>query len=107
DGRSFEAGNQFWLLIGSANRDPSRFEEPNAVRIDRVQADHFAFGGGRHVCLGAGLARSEIRSALRQMASAWTAVEVTGTVERHEHFQFRGLEHLPVRVDFEGSAGVA
>lgn len=98
DGTSFDAGNQFWLLVGSANRDPDVFPDPGAVRIDRSEADHFAFGGGRHVCLGAGLARAEIRSALQQMVNTWSAFEVSGPIHRREHFQFRGLEHLPVSV---------
>lgn len=103
DGTMFDAGVQLWLLIGSANRDPERYEDPDSVRIDRDAADHFSFGGGRHVCLGAGLARSEIRSALSWMAQSWSSVEVLGPPVRREHFQFRGLEHLPVRVEWERS----
>lgn len=97
-GQRFEAGVQLWLLIGSANRDPDRFPEPDSVDVERVDVEHFSFGGGRHVCLGAGLARSEIRSAVRQMTAEWRSVEAVGPVKRREHFQFRGLEHLPVRV---------
>lgn len=97
-GHSFPAGVLFWLLIGSANRDPSVFPDPHRVDIERPSIEHFAFGGGRHVCLGAGLARSEIRSALRQYSQRWDRVEVNGPVVRRQHVQFRGLEHLPVRV---------
>ncbi|MFN3257947.1 MAG: cytochrome P450 [Ilumatobacter sp.] len=98
DGERFEAGRKFWLLLGSANRDRSQFDNPDVVRIDRNEGDHFSFGGGRHICLGAGLARSEIRSALRHIGRAFSAIELDGPIQRRDHFQFRGLAHLPVSV---------
>jgi cytochrome P450 len=51
------------LCIGSANRDPGHFPDPDQVRLDRP-AGHLAFGWGAHGCPGAGLARTEARIAL-------------------------------------------
>jgi cytochrome P450 family 142 subfamily A polypeptide 1 len=59
-GRRLRAGQQVLLLYGAANRDPDVFEDPEAFRIDRG-AQHLAFGIGTHFCLGANLARMEMR----------------------------------------------
>lgn len=59
-GRRLRAGQQVLLLYGAANRDPDVFEDPDAFRIDRG-APHVAFGIGPHFCLGANLARMEMR----------------------------------------------
>jgi cytochrome P450 len=74
------AGATVACLIGSANRDPQRFTDPDtfdlhrADRLDREYggaATHFAFGAGRHFCLGSHLARAEITTALRLLLDAF------------------------------------
>jgi cytochrome P450 family 142 subfamily A polypeptide 1 len=66
-------GQQVVLMYGSANRDPSHFREPERFDVTRHPNDHLAFGVGTHFCLGAGLARLEIRvffeELLRRVAS--------------------------------------
>lgn len=54
------------MLIGAtaANRDPRRFEEPNRFVVDRKRNPHVSFGGGIHFCLGAPLARMQMKAAL-------------------------------------------
>jgi len=59
-GKRLRAGQQVLLLYGAANRDPEIFDDPEAFRIDRGAA-HLAFGIGTHFCLGANLARMEMR----------------------------------------------
>ena len=61
------AGAKVEVLIGSANRDPARFDEPDIFRIDRTPNHHIAFGAGPHFCLGAQLARLEAHAILSAM----------------------------------------
>jgi cytochrome P450 family 142 subfamily A polypeptide 1 len=60
-GVTIKAGQQVVLLYSSANRDPAHFCEPEALDVRRAPNNHIAFGLGTHFCLGAGLARLEIR----------------------------------------------
>lgn len=65
----FRAGEKVLLLINAANRDPERFDSPNELRCSRPDANtHLAFGYGRHYCLGAHLARLELRIVLQRLA---------------------------------------
>lgn len=60
-GQSIRAGDELLLLYASANRDPRAFREPDVVDVTRTGNRHVAFGFGAHFCLGAHLARLEIR----------------------------------------------
>lgn len=60
-GVTIKAGQQVVLLYSSANRDPSHFADPEAFNVRRTPNNHIAFGVGTHFCLGAGLARLEIK----------------------------------------------
>jgi cholest-4-en-3-one 26-monooxygenase len=60
-GQQIKAGDQLLLLYGSANRDPRAFERPDILDVSRERNRHVAFGFGTHFCLGAHLARLEIR----------------------------------------------
>lgn len=62
-------GQTVFMCIGAANRDESVHDDPDTFRVDRGSRDHLAFGAGRHICPGAGLARMEIRIALRTFMS--------------------------------------
>jgi cytochrome P450 len=58
------------LLLGSANRDPTIFEDPDTFNIHRQNArDHLSFGYGPHYCLGAALARLEARIVFEEVSS--------------------------------------
>ncbi len=63
-GKTIEAGQYMIMAIASANRDPRVFERPADFNIDRRENHHIAFGFGVHFCLGAHLARAELRVAL-------------------------------------------
>src|SRR5262249_11836059 len=58
------AGSHLLCSTAAANRDPRRFERPDDFDLARTNIEHVGFGGGRHVCLGAPLARLEARAAL-------------------------------------------
>lgn len=60
-GVTIKAGQQVVLLYGSANRDPAHFRDPEVFDIRRTPNTHLAFGLGTHFCLGAGLARLEVK----------------------------------------------
>lgn len=64
--RQLRAGQQVLMIYPSANRDPAVFEDPDAFRVDR-NPTHLGFGVGTHFCLGANLARMEMRVAFRQL----------------------------------------
>ncbi|MGE0879864.1 MAG: cytochrome P450 [Acidimicrobiia bacterium] len=68
NGQRIESGEKVLLLYQSANRDPSVFDAPDEFRIDRSPNPHLAFGIGPHFCLGANLARLEIRVVFEQLA---------------------------------------
>ena len=65
-GVSIAAGEKVAFGLGSANRDPSQFDDADTFRLDRTDArGHLSFGGGPHICPGAALARLEARVALQ------------------------------------------
>lgn len=102
-GRTAPAGSQLLLLLGSANRDEAVFDRPDVYDLDRSReqlADLVSFGGGRHFCLGANLARLESRVALRELVDRVGDVEVDhAAAERVHSVNVRGFAALPVRVE--------
>jgi cytochrome P450 len=63
-GQGLRAGDLVRQALGAANRDPERYEDPDAFRLDRPSSRHLAFGLGPHFCLGAALARLQARIAV-------------------------------------------
>jgi cytochrome P450 len=77
------AGDRVMLLWASANRDESVFPDPDVVRFDRAPNHHLAFGAGVHRCIGATLARTELRIVLEEVLSRLRDYRVrTGEVVR-------------------------
>ena len=64
-GRTIEAGQAVCLFYASGNRDEDVFPDPFVFRVDRDPNPHIGFGMGEHVCLGAHLARLELKHAFR------------------------------------------
>jgi cytochrome P450 len=96
-GQKIRAGESMCLFYPSANRDEEVFEDPFSFRIDRQPNRHLAFGIGEHFCLGANLARLELRILFRQLAERLVEAEVIGPVERLRSSFLGGVKHVPLR----------
>jgi cholest-4-en-3-one 26-monooxygenase len=96
-GQEIPAGDHLCLFYPSANRDEEVFDEPFAFRVDRQPNPHLAFGIGEHFCLGANLARLELRELFSQLAARFAHFEPVGPAERLRSSFLGGVKHLPVR----------
>lgn len=97
-GRELKAGDVVLNVYPSANRDEDVFEDPHAFRVDRSPNLHLAFGTGPHFCLGANLARTEIRILLEELFSRLPDLRVAPGAgpERAPNSLVTTIEHLPV-----------
>jgi len=98
-GGTIPAGAKVMLLYGSANRDPHKFEAADEYRAERNPIDHIAFGFGPHTCLGAHLARLEVRALLARVLDKVARVRLEGEPVRTRNPLLRGLQKLPVSID--------
>lgn len=99
DGKSLKAGDKVVLWYTSANYDEHHFESPNEFRADRTPNDHVAFGlHSPHLCIGAHLARLEMRVLFEEIANRWESVELVGEPERLRSNFISGIKNLPIRV---------
>lgn len=100
DGERMAPGERVLALIAAANRDPALFERPDQIDIRRRDIKHLSFGGGRHLCLGAPLARMEAQVAIGELLRRFDPIHLAATeFHRRPHFQFRLLEKLPITFD--------
>jgi len=98
-GAEIEVGDVVSLWYSSANFDEAVFDDPQRFDVGRSPNPHVTFGGGgAHYCLGASLARLEIRVLLEEMLDRYDRIEVTGEVERLRSNLLNGIKHLPVRL---------
>jgi cytochrome P450 len=97
-GQALPKGATVGLLYGSANRDPDAFPEPDAFDIARTPNRHLAFGAATHFCLGAPLARLELRTLFRTLLEQTSGIELIGDEPEYRRgLVFRGLKKLTVR----------
>ncbi len=95
EGAKLRKGDVIGLLLGSANRDPARFPEPD--RFDPARADaagHLAFGAGIHFCVGAPLAQLEMEVALAVLFDRHPGLRPAEPPRVADLYHFRGLERL-------------
>ena len=91
------AGDSLLLSYVSGNRDEDVFDDPFRFDITRDPNNHVAFGFGVHFCLGAGLARLEIRKFFTELLPRLTAIELDGEPASTATTFVGGLKHLPIR----------
>ena len=97
-GRPIPEGEKVVMWYVSSNRDETRYEDPDRFDATR-NPDHQAFGaGGRHFCLGAALARLELRILLEETLARYPAMEPAGAPEYAESPFINQLKTLPVRL---------
>lgn len=101
-GRTLRPGRLLVLLLGSANRDPAAYPQPDRLDISRAPNPHVSFGGGRHMCLGAALARMEGECVLEVLGRRVREMALDGAAERRHSTSFRSWARLPVSLVVEG-----
>jgi cytochrome P450 len=95
-GQSLDAGEKVVLFYSSGNRDDAVFDEPFRFDLRRTPNEHVGFGGpGPHFCLGANLARREIRVFFRELFERAPDLRVTGEPERLASNFIHGIKHMP------------
>jgi cholest-4-en-3-one 26-monooxygenase len=106
-GTAIAAGDKVVFYHASANRDEEIFEDPDCFDISRDPNPHIAFGGGGpHFCLGANLARMEIRVMFEHLLDRLPDLAPVGEAQRLQSQFINGVKHLPVRFSPSAPLGV-
>jgi unspecific monooxygenase len=96
-GLSFKQGETIGLMLGAANRDPSRFAEANRFDPFRKDGANVSFGAGIHFCIGAPLARIELQVALATLFRRLPGLKLASEPRYNNVYHFHGLERLDVK----------
>jgi len=103
-GTSIREGDKVVVWFVSANYDDEVFPDAERFDVGRDPNPHMAFGsGGPHVCLGAHLARLEVRVMFEELIPRLSSLEITGPIERLRSNFINGIKHMPVRVELSGT----
>ncbi|MGX9788189.1 cytochrome P450 [Mycobacterium sp. MMS18-G62] len=97
-GCAIESGQKVQIWEGSANRDADVFSDPDVFDVTRKPNPHLGFGQGVHYCLGANLARLELRVLYEELLSRFALVQVTKPVEWARSNRHTGIRHLVVEL---------
>jgi len=96
-GETIRQGDLLVLFYPSANRDEEVFADPFRFDVARSPNEHLAFGIGEHFCLGANLARIELRAILAEVLRRFDDLALAGPVERVRSMLVGGIKRMPVR----------
>jgi cytochrome P450 len=98
-GCGIEAGQKVQIWEGSANRDSAAFDNPDVFDICRKPNPHLGFGQGVHYCLGANLARLELRVLYEELLGRFSSVRVVKPVEWTRSNRHTGIRHLVIELE--------
>ena len=99
-GKHIKKGDRIRWIISSADRDPEKFENADAIDITRWPNAHVAFGAGIHHCLGATLARVEGQEVFQALAERYPNLELKNPeMEYRESIVFRSIMEMPVSLN--------
>ena len=96
-GQPIRAGERVLMWYPSANRDAAVFPDADRFDVGRTPNEHIAFGLGEHFCLGAGLARQELRVMFETLLARLPDIALAGPVERLRSGFIGGIKHMPIR----------
>ncbi|MCK0172569.1 cytochrome P450 [Mycolicibacterium sp. F2034L] len=97
-GCEIRAGQKVQIWEGSANRDPAAFNDPDTFDVGRKPNPHLGFGQGVHYCLGANLARLELRVLFEELLSRFGSARLAAPVEWTRSNRHTGMRHLVVEL---------
>ncbi|WP_338672156.1 cytochrome P450 [Streptomyces sp. SCSIO 30461] len=99
-GVTIPSGSALWVVLGSGNRDPRRFADPDRFDPERGDNQHLGFGSGLHICFGAPLARQETQLALSHLARRLHNPRLLEDPPTYRHNAvLRGPRHLIIACD--------
>jgi cholest-4-en-3-one 26-monooxygenase len=104
-GTRIHAGDKLYLSYPSANRDEDLFPQPDRFDIGREPNDHLAFGIGEHYCLGANLARMQLRCILREVLTRLPDLRLSEPAAIQRGTLIHGVKRMPVRFRKFGTEG--
>jgi cytochrome P450 family 142 subfamily A polypeptide 1 len=107
DGQLMETGEKLLLLYHSANRDEDVFDDPLTFDIERQPNDHVAFGFGTHFCLGASLARLEVKVMIDRLLTRLPGLRLAGDTPLRAANFISGYESMPVEFTPTAPVGAA
>ncbi|SRR5713101_609262 len=96
-GQKIRAGDKVVVWNASVNRDEEVFSKADRFEVTRIPNDHLAFGHGEHFCIGAHLARLEMRVMIEQVMRRMPDLDLAGQPERLRSNFVAGIKHMPVR----------
>jgi cytochrome P450 len=94
-------GHKILMFLAAANRDPRRWEDPDAFDLSRDPSGHVGFGMGIHQCVGQHVARLEAATLVTALARRVRRIDLDGPTVRHHNNTLRAWESIPVRVTLE------
>ena len=97
-GVHLKAGTKVTAVLGSANHDPLKFNDPETFDIERDTTGHFGFGDGIHICLGAPLVRKVAPIAIECLLNEFPDLHINGTPQWQTDPYLRSVSNLPVAI---------
>ncbi|MFN8157518.1 MAG: cytochrome P450 [Candidatus Nanopelagicales bacterium] len=97
-GKQIKAGDKVVMWFASGNRDEAKFDDPWTLKLDRHPNDHMTFGKGPHTCMGANLARFEMRIMFETLLPRIAEIQQTGDIVRLRSNFVNGVKKFPIRI---------